>query len=145
MLPLGHRFPPRAKVQVVKEWRGAFMKKFLLATVAFGILTLPAVAADMAFGDWIGRRAAPTWKGFYIGVNGGYGWSNGTVTETPFQSFAAPFFVVPGGTANSKLQGALFGVHGGYNWQSGALVLGVEGDFDGAGINNSAAGVFADP
>jgi outer membrane immunogenic protein len=120
------------------------MKKFLLATVAFGILALPAVAADMSLGDWVGGRVGPTWKGFYVGVNGGYGWSNGTVTETPFQSFAAPF-VVPGGTANSKLQGALFGVHGGYNWLTGAFVLGVEGDFDGAGINNSAAGVFAAP
>jgi outer membrane immunogenic protein len=121
------------------------MKKFLLATVAFAMLALPAVAADMALGDWGRGRVGPTWTGFYIGVNGGYGWSNGNVTETPFQNFAFPVFVVPGGTANSKLQGALFGAHTGYNWQTGAWVLGVEGDFDGAGINNSAAAVFADP
>jgi outer membrane immunogenic protein len=120
------------------------MKKFLLATLAFGIQALPAVAADMSLGDWGHGPAAPTWKGFYVGVNGGYGWSNGSVTETPFQSFPAPF-VVPGGAASPKLQGALFGAHGGYNWQTGALVLGVEGDFDWAGINNSAAAVFADP
>jgi outer membrane immunogenic protein len=124
------------------------MKKLLLATVAFGMLALPAAAADMGAPMYKAPAPVPVlpaWQGFYVGVNGGYGWSNGSVTESPFQNFAAPFAFVPAGTANPKLEGALFGVHGGYNWQWGTWVLGVEGDFDGAGLNNSAAGVFADP
>ena len=71
------------------------MKKFLLTTVAFGVLALPAMAADMALGDWgQSGRVGPKWTGFYVGVNGGYGWANSTVTETPFQNFAAPLVSV---------------------------------------------------
>jgi outer membrane immunogenic protein len=122
------------------------MKKFLLTTAAFGALAVPAMAADMAPAPYYKAPVPvvlPAWTGFYVGVNGGYGWSNGTVTETPFQNFSGA--AVPGATGNPKLDGAVFGVHGGYNWQTGAFVLGVEGDWDAAGLNNSTQGVFSDP
>jgi outer membrane immunogenic protein len=129
------------------------MKKFLLTTVAFGALAVPAMAADMAPAPYYKAPVPvvlPAWTGFYVGVNGGYGWSNGTVTETPYQNFSSAAVglagpVVPGATGNPKLDGAVFGVHGGYNWQTGAFVLGVEGDWDAAGLNNSTQGVFSDP
>jgi outer membrane immunogenic protein len=118
------------------------MKKFLLTTVAFGALAVPAMAADMAPAPYYKAPVPvvlPAWTGFYVGVNGGYGWSNSNITETSPQS---PF--VPSATTSPKLDGALFGVHGGYNYQTGAFVLGVEGDWDAAGMNNSAQGVFPD-
>jgi outer membrane immunogenic protein len=88
---------------------------------------------------------ASNWTGFYVGGNGGYGWANSDVTETPFQSFATPIFVVPGFTGSTRLQGALFGAQAGYNWQTGAWVLGIEGDFDGSGMSKTGFGVGQDP
>jgi outer membrane immunogenic protein len=127
------------------------MKKFLLTTAAFAVLAVPAMAADMAPAPMYKAPVpviVPAWTGFYIGVNGGYGWANSTVTETPFQNFppiAGIGFVVPGASLSQKLDGAMFGVHGGYNWQLGTWVVGVEGDFDGAGLNNSNQIVLKDP
>jgi outer membrane immunogenic protein len=86
----------------------------------------------------------PSWTGIYIGVNGGYGWSNGTVTEAPFQSFAGPA-VVPAAFLGQNVDGAVFGVHAGYNWQWAAVVLGAEGDFDAASMANSSQVVLPDP
>jgi outer membrane immunogenic protein len=88
--------------------------------------------------------APPSWTGIYIGVNGGYGWSNGTVTESPFQSFPGPA-VVPQAFVGQNVTGPVFGVHAGYNWQWAALVLGAEGDFDGAGMANSSQVTLPDP
>jgi outer membrane immunogenic protein len=59
------------------------------------------------------------WEGAYIGVNGGYGWSNSSSTDA---------------------DGAFGGGQIGYNWQRGRLVFGIEGDFQGSDINSSNAG-----
>jgi outer membrane immunogenic protein len=88
--------------------------------------------------------APPSWTGIYIGVNGGYGWSNGTITESPFQSFPGPA-VVPQAFLGQNVDGAVFGAHAGYNWQWAALVLGAEGDFDAASMANSSQVVLPDP
>ncbi len=76
-----------------------------------------------------------TWSGFYIGANGGYGWtqgSSGTVFITPPGSSSIPY---AGNSVNSN--GAIAGGQLGYNWQFGSLVLGGEGDFDWTGIKGS--------
>jgi len=96
----------------------------LLASIAAGAGS--AVAADLA------RKAPPPvapvflsdWAGFYIGINGGYGWG-----ETKFDG--------PNGL-KEKPKGGLFGGHAGYNWQYGTVVAGVEVDFDGADIKETA-------
>ncbi|WP_082540788.1 outer membrane protein [Pseudolabrys sp. Root1462] len=62
-----------------------------------------------------------SWTGFYIGVNGGYGWSRFTGTGT---------FGADSVTAKGWLAGATVG----YNYQMGRFVLGVEGDFDWANV-----------
>jgi len=58
-----------------------------------------------------------TWTGFYVGIQGGYVWTN--------------LDVDPGGFGIDDLNGGLFGGYVGYNWQYGAWVFGAEGDFNG--------------
>jgi outer membrane immunogenic protein len=68
-----------------------------------------------------------TWTGFYVGVNGGYGWtSNDSSSLSP-----------SGGFGGGQI---------GYNWQAGShfglpgsLVLGIEADIQGADISDSAS------
>jgi outer membrane immunogenic protein len=73
-----------------------------------------------------------SWSGYYIGINGGYGW-NGLTGET---SCVAGCLLVP--AANLNPQGGLFGAQAGYNIQMGRVVYGLEVDIQGAGIKDSA-------
>ena len=92
----------------------------------------PALAADMY------RAPAPAgykdvpyvsldWSGFYAGVNGGYA----------FNSQNHPAMKDEGGFGGGQI---------GYNWQGALLsphvVLGVEADFQGAGIDHSTGITF---
>jgi outer membrane immunogenic protein len=63
------------------------------------------------------------WQGAYMGINGGYGWSNSTFTEPS------------GGFGGAQL---------GYNWQRDRIVFGLEGDIQGADISGSAYNPFFD-
>jgi outer membrane immunogenic protein len=69
------------------------------------------------------------WTGFYLGVNGGYGWGS----QDPFNVFTNRFdaFSVP-------FSGGLFGGTFGAQIQSGRVVMGVEADIDWASIKGSA-------
>jgi outer membrane immunogenic protein len=94
----------------------------LLASVLVGAGS--AGAADLAVKAPV-YKAPPVylsdWSGFYLGVNGGYGWGKTT--------FDAPF-----GFADASPKGGLVGGHAGYNWQYGSIVTGLEVDFDAADI-----------
>jgi outer membrane immunogenic protein len=68
-----------------------------------------------------------TWAGFYLGINGGYGWAGGGDTFNYVLSRAQP----EGGFGGGQL---------GYNWQSGSFVFGVETDFQGGDISDSVTG-----
>src|ERR1700730_15687166 len=98
----------------------------LLALITAG--TGSAGAADLGKPGYK-APAAPVylsdWAGFYIGVNGGYGWG-----ETSFDSFTGD---------NAKPKGGLVGGHAGYNWQYGSVVGGLEADFDGADIKQTVS------
>jgi outer membrane immunogenic protein len=101
------------------------MKAFLYASAAaFAVAGMvgTASAADLA------RKAPPpvvtkappayvpfTWTGFYVGINGGYGFGRSKWDGLPAT------FDVKGGLAGGQL---------GYNWQFGQFVWGVEGDGD---------------
>jgi len=72
---------------------------------------------------------ATNWTGFYLGIDGGFGW--GTHDRQ----------VLPAGFANSyDSDGGLIGGHIGYNWQFNQFLIGVEGDAHWADIRGNDAG-----
>jgi outer membrane immunogenic protein len=92
------------------------------AALAAFVLTTAASAADLPARTY--TKAPPmapafNWTGLYVGLNAGYGW------------------VSSGG---SDAGGFVGGGQIGYNWQAmgSPLVLGIEGDFQGADIDESA-------
>jgi outer membrane immunogenic protein len=83
-----------------------------------------AFAADLGPYQPYNPPAAPLdyatpsiWEGAYIGINGGYGWSNSNFTDP---------------------EGGFGGGQIGYNWQRDRIVFGFEGDIQGGDINGSA-------
>jgi outer membrane immunogenic protein len=124
------------------------MKRLLLAGAAFAALIAgPAMAADL--GAPVYRAPAvyvpvSSWTGFYAGFNGGYGWSNPSTTATPFQNFPG-LAVIPPFAFSQNVNGAVFGGQLGYNYQIANWVVGVEGDFDWAGINNASSSLAISP
>jgi outer membrane immunogenic protein len=80
----------------------------------------------------------PSWAGFYIGANAGYGtgsW-NGTQSFAPGACCA----VGPLDTSTHSItgSGALAGGQIGYNWQFGRVVTGVEGDWDWSNVTGGS-------
>jgi outer membrane immunogenic protein len=103
-----------------------------------------AGAADLAVKAPVYKAPPPVilsdWAGFYIGVNGGYGWSD--------SSFPAKTVNYANGLSTiqdiaPKQKGGLVGGHAGYNWQYGSIVGGVEIDFDGADIKGTNPNILA--
>ncbi len=103
-----------------------FFRAGLSAVVLVAAPAVCAYAGDMyspaGFKD-VPAYAASSWTGFYVGVNGGYAWDN-----------------LPPHAGISD-DGGFGGGQIGYNWQ-GVLdrhvVLGLEADIQGTGIDNSA-------
>jgi outer membrane immunogenic protein len=91
----------------------------LLGLTAISTAVFSANAADTYGGLRDGPAyASAAWSGVYAGVNGGYGWTaNGGIDAS-------------GGFGGGQI---------GYNWQRPGctLVLGIEADFQGAGISGS--------
>jgi len=108
------------------------MKKLLLAGAS--LLAMGAVAASAA--DLPARMPAKapayvqpmafSWTGFYLGLNGGYGFGRSEFNGT-----------LPSGSFDAG--GGLFGATVGYNWQTGPLVFGLEGDIDWSGMRGSGS------
>ncbi len=96
------------------------MKKLLLMTTGLLALGSPALGADLAARPY--TKAPPPvmatiydWSGFYIGVNGGGGWSHNT------------WDLVGGGREGSHdSTGGTVGGQIGYRWQTGPVVFGLE-------------------
>ncbi len=95
------------------------MKKSILASCVAIVFASSAYAADLP-----ARSAAAipapvavaNWSGFYMGVNGGYGWAS---EKDPYVTPVIGKF---------QPQGGLFGLQAGYNHQIGSYVVGVEAD-----------------
>jgi outer membrane immunogenic protein len=82
----------------------------------------PPVAAPMMY----------DWSGFYLGVNGGYGWGGQCIELTGINGFSSAFAE---GCKDSG--GGALGGQVGYRWQAGQFVFGVEGQGDWTNIRNS--------
>jgi outer membrane immunogenic protein len=108
-------------------------KLWLVAVAGLALSTSVAFAADL------GQPAAPLykappapppsgWTGFYIGVNGGWGFNQNTGDSEilGFGNIVKP----SGGLAGGQI---------GYNWQSGIVIYGVETDIQWADIKDSAS------
>jgi len=98
------------------------MRKVLGLVGGVLLLAGPALAADLSRPP--PYKAPPpvlpvfSWTGFYIGVHGGYGWSN---------------------SQGLDLKGGFGGGQVGYNYQMNNIVLGIEGDGAWADISQSSA------
>jgi outer membrane immunogenic protein len=117
------------------------MKKFLLGTLGLVAMAAPAVAADLPARTY---KAPPPmvapliydWTGFYIGANGGYGWSNRCLDVT------AVGFVNVFAEGCRSAGGGIFGGQIGYRWQASQWVFGLEAQGDWANLRNSRVSVF---
>ena len=117
----------------------ARLSRFLLLTTSIaGLSGAAAQAADMPV--VVAQPAAFGWSGFYIGANGGYGFSGRTRAVNLNQTFAAtfPFFNADVGSLDTK--GGFGGIQFGRNVQFGRLVLGLEVDAQWGDIKGHSAG-----
>ncbi len=109
------------------------MRRIFLSAVSVFALAASANAADMyrapePIGSYKDAPAAyVNWSGFYVGVNGGYGW--GSNNELHSYGNAPVDFTSEGGFGGGQA---------GYNWQRDRIVFGIEADIQGAGIDGSA-------
>jgi outer membrane immunogenic protein len=105
------------------------LKTLLVASALALLATGTAKAADVI----VEQPPAPevpvfTWTGFYVGIQGGYVWTD---------------IDVDGIDGIDNLDGGLFGGYAGYNFQYDAWVFGIEGDFN--GVWNDEEFDFAGP
>lgn len=131
------------------------MKRVLLAGAALIALaaTQSARAADAPYWASPPANAPFVWNGFYIGVNGGYGWHVGQPVELltdnilPAPNNLGQAVAASRGTiGNIQAQGWFAGGQVGYNWQFGSSVLvGIESDLQFSRIGHDTAGTFTNP
>jgi outer membrane immunogenic protein len=118
---------------------------WLTAVAGLALSTSAAVAADLGQPYYKAPPAppvaAPGWTGFYIGINGGYGWNK----ETGASNCTNPAGVVGGRGCGLgvddiiKPEGGLAGGQIGYNWENGIVVYGLEADIQWADIKDTAS------
>jgi outer membrane immunogenic protein len=104
------------------------MKRTVLASLgllAIAAMATPASAADLPARPYAKAPAyapqAYNWSGFYVGVNGGYGFGTSSFTDSN----------------NFDVNGGLVGGTVGYNWQVNQGVFGLEGDGDWSDIKGT--------
>jgi outer membrane immunogenic protein len=114
------------------------MYRVLIGAGIAAVIGSSVLAADLPPSAPVARAPAAyvpavvpvyNWTGFYIGLNGGWGWASGTITDT---IVSGPFSGATG-TASGSINGGLFGGQIGANYQADWAVLGIEGDWDWSG------------
>ena len=109
--------------------------------IAFVSVAFSAQAADLYdhrggakdYKDAPYYDAVPNWSGFYLGINGGYGWAG----QSSRLNASAIDETLATASASSKLwpEGGFGGGQLGFNVQRDRFVFGVEADIQGAGIS----------
>jgi outer membrane immunogenic protein len=116
------------------------MKRFLATVLFSAVATGTALASDLPPPAAPPPRApvvyAPpppvyNWTGFYIGINGGWGFGKSDWSVSSAATGAS--------TGNFNVNGGLVGGTIGYNWWFDGWVLGLEGDFDGSWMDGKAS------
>jgi outer membrane immunogenic protein len=112
-----------------------------LAAAVLIAATSTAFAADLPMRQTYAPAVAPlyNWTGFYVGINGGYGWGQ----KSPLNVFTNRFDNV-----SIDVSGGMVGGTAGAQIQSGHVVLGLEADLDWADISGTssvAATIFGAP
>ena len=108
------------------NFRYGAIAALLLAPCAANAADLPSYKAP--------AYVAPlyaNWTGFYVGLNGGYGWGKADVSN------------VFGDFTTDSTNGWLIGATLGYNYQTGMWVWGIEGDLDWSLIKGNSSNVLA--
>jgi outer membrane immunogenic protein len=99
------------------------------AAAALLIAPIAAQSADLNRGSYkapaYSAPAYANWTGFYVGINGGYGFGKSSWSGAGFT------------TGDFDVKGAQAGGTAGYNFQTGVWVWGLEGDFDWSGMKGS--------
>jgi outer membrane immunogenic protein len=123
------------------------MKKLLLGVIGLAALAAPASAADLAARPY--TKAPPPmmaalydWSGFYVGLNGGGGWSRKCFDRTSTLGVPVVPSVAEGCHDGS---GAVAGGQVGYRWQASSWVFGVEAQGDWADIKGSNTSLIVPP
>jgi outer membrane immunogenic protein len=139
------RLPAASKVATMKKILSASLLALFAASVAF-----PALAADLPSRKATPAYAAPapTWTGFYAGLNAGGTWENSNstyVTIWPTKDLSGYWTtssLLAGGLATDGASGFIGGGQAGYNWQQDLsgfrFVAGFETDIQGIAGNKGA-------
>ena len=108
------------------------MRRFLATISLLALSATAGLAADLprqmpAKAPAVYTPIGYNWTGFYLGINGGYGWG-----RSSWDGF---------GSGNFNTSGGLIGGTMGYNWQGmgSPWVVGLEGDIDYSNMRGSYA------
>jgi opacity protein-like surface antigen len=109
------------------------LKYLLLPVLGALVCQTGAFAADLPAKIYTKAPIADpifSWTGFYFGVHAGYIQANANANAVDTAALTATYGRMP------RPEGGFAGLHGGYNYQlSNKVVLGVEANVDGLGIN----------
>ncbi|MCP3400041.1 outer membrane protein [Bradyrhizobium sp. CCGB20] len=115
------------------------MKTFVLAAVSALVMTTSVSAADLAARPYtkapVSVAAIYDWSGFYIGANGGGGWSH-KCWDIVTNILGAPV-TPPASEGCHTATGGVAGGQIGFRWQSSEWVFGLEGQGDWAHLSGS--------
>lgn len=101
------------------------MNKLALAAVAAIGFGAPAFAADVpTSAELYAEAPVYDWSGFYVGVSGGYSWTD----VDPSVTHSSPTYTM-GAATDFEADDALIGAQIGYNSALNSWVFGVEADF----------------